>query len=105
MGRVYEHSNKSRRQFIVVFLLLFQFYFLFHLVFSERSVPSLVNLSTQESILNKKIASLYEEHAILQDNVVRLRPETLDQDMLNEQAMRILGTASDNSVILLDNNS
>lgn len=86
-------------------MLLLQFYLLFHLIFSERSISSYVDLSAQEAVLNQKITNLENDYQDVYANVVRLRPETLDQDMLNEQAMRILGAASDNSVILLDQNS
>ena len=78
-------------------------YLMFHLLVSERSIPSLMTLSAQEQVLDQKIATLQAEKGKLAAQVTRLRPETLDHDLLAEQAMRMLGKAPSDSVIILEN--
>ena len=78
---------------------------MFHLLLSERSIPSLMTLSAQEQIIDSKLATIKQQKNQIADQVARLRPDTLDHDLLVEQAMKMLGKASDNSVILLDNRS
>lgn len=78
-------------------------YLMFHLLVSERSIPSLMTLSAQEQVLENKLATLQTQKDKLAVQVTRLRPETLDQDLLAEQAMRMLGKAPSDSVIILEN--
>lgn len=54
----------------------------------------------------EQVASLSSEQAQLLDKVVRLRPETLDSDLLEEYSIRMLGHGtSAKGVILLENKS
>lgn len=78
---------------------------MFHLCLSQRSIPSLITLSAQEQILDHKLATIETEMSVMNDRVARLRPDTLDHDLLAEQAVKMLGKTSGNSVILLDNRS
>lgn len=85
-------------------MLLLQLYFLFHLTFSERSIPSLIHLSAENEILDTKLASIDAERQKLEDRVIRMRPETLDPDLLTEQTLYMLGKAKGNSIALSDQN-
>jgi cell division protein FtsB len=105
MGKIYHAKNQRNRQFATMFLVLLLGYLGFHLLLSERSIPSLMALSAQEHIIDTKLATIQIEKEKIGDQVARLRPETLDHDLLAEQAMKMLGKTSDNSVIILDNRS
>lgn len=105
MGQSYFLRNKRYKQFTVGFLTLLLVYLLFHLFVSERSVTSLMSLSAQQTILEKRVAQLQQEKEELQMRVSRLRPETIDPDLLQEQAIRMLGRPDSNALILLDQQS
>ena len=104
MGQAYFLKHKRYRQFASIFLFLLWGYLSFHLFVSERSVTSLMTLSAQEQSLSVQLSDIQSEKALLEDHVVRLRPQSLDLDLLEEQAMVMLGHVRDNSVIILDDN-
>lgn len=78
---------------------------MFHLFVSERSIPSLLSLSLQESRMKTQMVILSDEYAQLSDKVVRLRPETLDPDLLDEYSIMMLGHGTAQGIILLDKKS
>lgn len=80
-------------------------YLMFHLFVSERSIPSLLSLSLQESRMKTQMVILSDEYAQLSDKVVRLRPETLDPDLLDEYSIMMLGHGTAQGIILLDKKS
>ena len=79
-------------------------YLLFHLFLSERSIPSLMILSHQESTLETKLSELKTTRDDVYDRVVRLRPETLDPDLVEEYAIEMLGHRGGEAIIMLDDN-
>jgi cell division protein FtsB len=105
MGQAYETQKQRIQNFTAIFLMLLFGYLMFHLCLSQRSIPSLITLSAQEQILDHKLATIETEMSVMNDRVARLRPDTLDHDLLAEQAVKMLGKTSGNSVILLDNRS
>lgn len=80
-------------------------YLLFHLFVSERSVTSLVSLSAQQEKLEAQLADIQKERSDLEYKVSKLRPETLDYDLLQEETLRMLGKGHNNAIILLDNDN
>ena len=104
MGHTFTLRNKRYKQFATIFLFLLWGYLSFHLFVSERSVTSYMMLSAQEQSLDAQLDSLRAEKAVIQGRVVRLRPQTLDGDLLEEQSMIMLGRAKGNAVIVLDHN-
>ena len=104
MGHAFTLRNKRYKQFATIFLFLLWGYLSFHLFVSERSVTSYMMLSAQEQSLDNQLGTLRAEKDMLQDRVVRLRPHTLDGDLLEEQSMIMLGRVKGNSVIILDHN-
>jgi cell division protein FtsB len=84
------------------FLGLMLLYLLFHLFVSERSIPSMMQLSMQQSEMQEQLASLNIEKAQLMDRVTRLRPETLDPDMVDEYSIQMLGHGSGENIIIMN---
>ena len=76
-------------------------YFGYHTVMGERSV---MRLMTLERALAKTTAAYEENHEMrlaLEDRVSRLRPGSIDPDLLEERAHYVLGyTRSDEQIIL-----
>ena len=55
--------------------------------------------------MENQLVSVVEEHASLTDKVVRLRPETIDPDLVEEYSIQMLGYGSAQGIILLDGQS
>lgn len=87
---------------IKAFLALMLLYLLFHLFVSERSIPSMMRLSLQQNSMQIELASLNAKKAELMDSVTRLRPETLDPDMVDEYSIQMLGHGSGENIIIMN---
>jgi cell division protein FtsB len=105
MGQGYFLKRQRTKRFLTIFLFLLWGYLSFHLVVSERSVSSLMSLSAQENILDQQLAAITSEKEQIHDRVTRLRPDTLDMDLVQEQAVLMLGRTKGDTIILLDDNS
>jgi cell division protein FtsB len=106
MGKGYRAQNNISKRFAIAFLSLALVYLLFHLFASERSIPNLFTLSAQQIELEQKIVLLNSEKEQLQIHVTKLQPETLDQDLVEEYAIRMLGHNTNGGMIIIqDQNS
>ena len=85
-----------------IFLSLLLVYLLFHLFVSERSIPSLIQLSSQEEQLTTQLASLESQKHDLFDRVTRLRPETLDPDLVEDYSIQMLGRGVGDEMIIVN---
>ena len=56
----------------------------------------------QENRMQTQMVTLTTEYDSLNDRVARLRPETLDPDLLDEYSIQMLGHGSARGIILLD---
>ena len=102
MGQVTYIFSSKHKTILNVFLGMLLVYLSFHLFVSQRSIPSLLSLSIQESRMESQISNLSQEYASLTDKVIRLRPETIDPDMVEEYSIKMLGYGSSQGIILLD---
>lgn len=102
MDITYAPQNKRHKHFATGFLALLLVYLLFHLFVSERSVTSLVTLSAQQEKLEAQLVSVQQERKNLEYKVSKLRPETMDYDLLEEESLRMLGKGHGDAIILLD---
>lgn len=105
MGQGYFNKRKKFKRFATVFLFLLWGYLSFHLFMSERSVTSLMSLSAQNTIIEQQLAKITAERDMIEGKVVRLRPQSLDMDLLDEQAMIMLGRVDGDSVVIVDDKS
>jgi cell division protein FtsB len=78
------------------------FYFAYHAIQGERGLLTLWQLNQQVSAADEQLAALEAEHDALAHRVSLLRPESLDQDMLDERARRVLGLVGRNEVIIAE---
>tara|TARA_B100001750_G_C15338750_1_gene511163 strand:+ start:184 stop:501 length:318 start_codon:yes stop_codon:yes gene_type:complete len=102
MGSSTVTFNSRHKTLLTAFLTMLLVYLLFHLFVSERSIPSLLSLSMQENRMQTQMVTLTTEYDSLNDRVARLRPETLDPDLLDEYSIQMLGHGSARGIILLD---
>lgn len=66
-------------------------YFSYHTVFGERSYLKLKTLSYQVEAQTSIYENIRSRRMRLENRVVRLRPQSLDADLLEEQARHVLG--------------
>ena len=102
MGKSLIHKSHQYQILAKTFLMLLLVYLLFHLFLSERSIPSLIMLSQKEKALEKQLSGLHVQRDNVANRVVRLRPETLDPDLVEEYAIQMLGHRGGEAIIMLD---
>ena len=104
MKRLIEQRYVVRKNIMAIIGLCLCVYFAWHVIAGERSMFRLMSL--ERSIT--KISTQYErEHARrehLEARVVKLRPGSIDPDLLEERARAVLGYARpDERIVILPN--
>lgn len=102
MKRLIEQRYTIRQNLLAFIGLILFCYFTYHSIFGERSIVSLTKLDSRVETLSEKYARLNERRSELEDKVMRLRPASLDADMLEERARHVLGYAYPDEKIILD---
>ena len=75
-------------------------YFGFHAFQGEYGLIAKSRLEARKANLENVVARLREERDALERRVTLLRPESLDPDMIDEQARKILHLAHPNEVVI-----
>lgn len=76
-------------------------YFAYHLVSGARGIFSLETLNDELPLLEQQLAQLKSGNDFLSNKISRIREDNLDLDLLEEEAMRILGFFTPDSKIVL----
>lgn len=98
------HKNGwSISQMLVTFLSfgLF-FYFAYHLMHGDRGYFALRGLEEKLAYSQKKLEDKKAERVALENRVKRLRPDSLDLDMVDERARVVLGFVQGDERVILD---
>lgn len=100
----YIHDSSFRlRKIIAIFLLVtLVFYFLYNILNGDRGILALFELSEKHKVLQDEVKILEEERAILQSKVSRMRSDSLDLDLLEEQARKNLGYGEKDETIYVE---
>lgn len=77
-------------------------YFCYHIFQGERGVISWFQLSKKVKIDEEYLASLTTEKETLEQRVKLLRPDSIDLDMLDEQARRLLNYTQTDEIMIPD---
>ena len=77
-------------------------YFGYHIFQGERGVISWLQLSKKVKIDEEQLAALTTEKETLEQRVKLLRPDSIDLDMLDEQARRLLNYTKKDEVTIHD---
>ncbi|MEM8813296.1 MAG: septum formation initiator family protein [Pseudomonadota bacterium] len=75
-------------------------YFGFHAFHGEYGLIAEARLQTRAENLTAILQDLEDQREVLEKRVTLLRPESLDPDMIDEQARRILHVAHPNEVVI-----
>ncbi len=102
MNPVYLKQTHQYQLLAKAFLCLMAIYLLFHLFLSERSIPAWMTLSQQQEQLTQQVEHLKAYRDDLKDRAVRLRPATMDMDLVEDYAIFMLGHGRGNSIIIAE---
>lgn len=91
MRRLIEQRYAIRRNLPGIIGLILAVYFSYHIGFGERSYGRLRALENQIVHLSSDYEQLHGQRTALEDRVTRLRPGSLDPDLLEERARYVLG--------------
>lgn len=83
-----------------LFCVLILFYLAFHTVSGERGIFALLRESRKLDALQDELADTKAKREILEKKVQKLSNNSLDLDLLDEQARKVLGTTGKNEVVL-----
>ncbi|HEX2582369.1 MAG TPA: septum formation initiator family protein [Dongiaceae bacterium] len=78
-------------------------YFLYHGINGERGFLAWIRLNRDITEAQQQLAKLNDTYSRLEHRAALLSPNTLDPDMLDEQARRMLGYANSNEIVILLN--
>jgi cell division protein FtsB len=92
-----------RRNLLGIIALCLCVYFTYHLTFGTRSYFRLLGFEHETARLAVTYDNLHAQRVTLEDKVVRLRPSSLDPDLLEERVREVLGyTRPDERIILMN---
>jgi|AntRauTorckE6833_2_1112554.scaffolds.fasta_scaffold43795_2 cell division protein FtsB len=90
-----------RQNFLPIIAFVLFCYFSFHILMGERSYLQLVSTEKKVETLAAEYERILEQRVALEDRVVRMRPGSIDLDLLEERSRHILGYVRENEDILL----
>jgi len=76
-------------------------YFLYHTVEGERGWIAQVRLQNEVAKAEETLSKLRQERQALEHRVQLMRPESLDPDLLDEQARKELNYSKPNEIVIL----
>jgi len=77
-------------------------YFGYHAVEGDRGLFAWVAKSNQAAVARAEVAALRAERESLEHKVARLRPESLDLDLLDERARAVLNLSSPDEIVIIE---
>ena len=85
----------GKRQLVSGILMAVLLYFIFHAMYGNRGIVAYFKLSQSIETSEKELELLRAERLEIEHKVKSLKPESLDRDMLDEQARKGLGVAGE----------
>jgi cell division protein FtsB len=89
------------RHWLVLFAYGLAIYFGYHAVVGSRGLLAWRQLNLDIAATQRDLAAVHEERRALEEKVRRLRPDSLDPDLIDELARRRLSLAGPLDVIIL----
>lgn len=91
MKRLVESRYLLKKNILALAAFSLCVYFCYHISFGERSALKLMTLEQETTRLDTVHQNLKNERLTLENRVIRLRPGSLDPDLLEERARYVLG--------------
>ena len=73
---------------------------MYFLINGERGVISYYKINQQQNIYQTQLNELKNKNILLVDRILRLQPNTIDLDYLDEQLRHITGFISENEMVI-----
>ena len=83
---------------ITFFIFLYLVYFL---VYGQRGLLQYFYLSKQNQEYNDTLAQLTSENQYISNRIMKLQPNTVDLDFLDEQVRKKLGLIDKNEIVII----
>lgn len=83
--------------------LLLMIYFAYHIMQGERGLFSWMRLRQKITESEQHLSQIQSEKETLERQVYLLRPDSLDQDMLEQRAREVLNWGSPGDIVIHDN--
>lgn len=93
--------NNSKKLILNIFLFLLLIYFVYHSFYGNNGIIAYFSLNQQLAKAYTSLESVRDERIELEHRVKLLRPESLDKDMLEQEARRVLGVAMPNEQVFI----
>jgi len=93
--------SKEKKSHVIsatLFVLLFV-YFCYHAISGDRGLLAFIQANKQVDALQKEADTVRAERLQLEHRVSLLKPDSLDLDMLDEQARKLLGYAKKDETV------
>ena len=100
MAVLHDMRTRARRAVPPALGALLAVYFSYHLVQGERGLIAYLQLKAQVTASQAELETLRAEKSRLARRVRLLRPDSLDPDLLDEQARRMLGFAHPDELVI-----
>ena len=84
------------------FCACFVIYLGYHGLYGDHGLITMLRLNTEIERLEFDLAAMQEERSVLERRIMSMRPESLDVDLLEEQARAQLGFAQPNDLVIFD---
>ena len=97
------YINNYKKLLINVLLSLVLVYFVFHSFYGNKGIIAYFTLNQKLEKAYNELENLRAERVELEHKVKLLRPESLDRDMLDQEARRVLGIASPKEQVFTSN--
>lgn len=104
LSRISIQQKRNLNQWgITLLVTFFIFYFSYHIMSGENGLRTMFDLNGQLHVSKQELESVQIERMQLEHKVNRMYKHSLDPDLLDEQARRVLGYAGkDETVIYLN---
>ena len=93
--------NGIRVSLITAILVGIFAYFLYHTIYGNRGLVAKYDLEEKISSSENELEKIREKRIELEHRVKLLRPGSLDKDMLEEEARKVLGIAKEGEEVLI----
>jgi cell division protein FtsB len=88
--------------FVSIIFLLIISYFAYHTIYGNRGYLAKKTIETKIEKAEEELEKVRSDRIEIEHQVKLLRPETLDKDMLEEQARKVLGVAKSEEEVIIN---
>lgn len=101
MRKLIAHRYVIRQNWLAIISFCLLCYFSYHAVLGERSYIRLMSLERQIDRVSMTYDDLHGQRVALEGKVIKMRPSSLDKDLLEERVHHVLGYYHGDSQIII----